>query len=192
LIVSEAAAAQALALLEAGGAATIAHPGGTLLSHLVRTADLLARWGASQDLVIAGLCHAAYGTDGFDVGLLDVDDRARLVEVIGATAESIVYLYASCDRRFTYPEIAAGRRAFRNRFTGQVSYLSLSLRHHFMELTFANELDIAAHNPASTDTDWTRLARLFGYCRHLVSHPAWDAFQNGMQARRLVVDHGGD
>src|SRR5262249_50650533 len=54
----------ALAFLEAHGAGAIEHPGGTLLAHLCRTADLLASWGASPALTVAGLCHATYGTGG--------------------------------------------------------------------------------------------------------------------------------
>jgi hypothetical protein len=34
--------------LVAHGAADIAHPGGTLLAHLIRTADLLGEWRASE------------------------------------------------------------------------------------------------------------------------------------------------
>ena len=40
--------------LVARGARTIAHPGGTLLSHLQRTASRLASWGAVEPLVAAG------------------------------------------------------------------------------------------------------------------------------------------
>src|SRR5262249_54758605 len=46
----------ALAFLEAHGAGAIEHPGGTLIAHLCRTADLLASWGASPALTVAGLC----------------------------------------------------------------------------------------------------------------------------------------
>jgi hypothetical protein len=45
-----------------------------------------------------GLAHAAYGTDGFPHGLVDIAARATLAEVMGPDAESIVYTYGSCDR----------------------------------------------------------------------------------------------
>ncbi|TWV52736.1 VOC family protein [Streptomyces misionensis] len=93
-----AASAQATALLRRLGAARIAHPGGTLLVHLQRVRELLATWGARPALQLAGLCHACYGTDGFPTALLPPDRRTELAAVIGAEAEAIVHLYASCDR----------------------------------------------------------------------------------------------
>lgn len=55
------------------GAATIPHPGGTLLAHLSRVRLKLAEWQASAEVQAAGLCHAAYGTDGFATSLLGTD-----------------------------------------------------------------------------------------------------------------------
>lgn len=79
------------ALLRTRGADSIDHPGGTLLAHLVRVASLLAEWGADDDVQLAGLCHAAYGTDGFGVALLGLDERALVIEAIGQNAEALVY-----------------------------------------------------------------------------------------------------
>jgi catechol 2,3-dioxygenase-like lactoylglutathione lyase family enzyme len=85
-------------LLLGWGAGRLAHPGGTLYEHLRRVASLLEAWSADSVVLMAGLCHACYGTDGYDQALLGVDDRAILVELIGWRAESLVYLYGSCDR----------------------------------------------------------------------------------------------
>src|SRR6187402_1376811 len=75
--------AEVIALLAAWGADRIAHPGGTLLAHLRRTAYRLQGWGASRELVLAGLCHAAYGTHGFPTALLELSRRDVLRELIG-------------------------------------------------------------------------------------------------------------
>jgi hypothetical protein len=66
-----------MALLAERGAASLDHPGGTLLEHLVRVANLLDEWGASVDLAMARLAHAAYGTEGFDDALFELDERSR-------------------------------------------------------------------------------------------------------------------
>jgi hypothetical protein len=58
--------------LRARGAETVAHPGGTLYAHLGRVHDRLAALGHPPQVALAGLAHAAYGTDGFDLTLLDV------------------------------------------------------------------------------------------------------------------------
>ncbi len=48
------------ALLVARNAQNLEHPGGTLLEHLRRVGEQLAKWGASSEVQLAGLCHAAY------------------------------------------------------------------------------------------------------------------------------------
>ena len=99
----------------------LVHPGGSLYEHLCRVSMLLSDWGADETMQMAGLCHACYGTDGFDHAMVDVTDRRTLVELIGPTAEELVYLYCSCDRAAVYQLLADdGPVAFRDRFTGRV------------------------------------------------------------------------
>src|SRR5215472_18277232 len=99
-------------LLAARGAAGISHPGGTLLAHLQRVHALLAQWGARPAVQLAGLCHAFYGTDGFATALGSPGRRDELAAIIGEEAERLVYLYASCDRRLSYPHLAESAGPF--------------------------------------------------------------------------------
>jgi hypothetical protein len=163
----------ALAFLEAHGAGAIEHPGGTLLAHLCRTADLLASWGASPALTVAGLCHATYGTDGFQTALLPTSRRGDLVEVIGVTAEAIVYFYASCDRGMFLPQLGHHEPPrFRDRFTRAEFHPESEMVRRFVELTFANELDIAAHSPPFAQNYGFSIVELFSRCRALASDAA--------------------
>ncbi|MEU9143847.1 DUF6817 domain-containing protein [Streptomyces sp. NPDC048349] len=155
------------------GAERIPHPGGTLLVHLERVRHLLASWGARPALQQAGLCHAFYGTDGFPTALLPLSRRPELTAVIGAEAEGIVYFYASCDRTASYPTLADGEAAFRDRFTGRVHSPALALRRDFAELSAANELDLARTDPAFRSRWGAELLSLFGRFRGLLSEPAW-------------------
>lgn len=41
----------------------IPHPGGDLRSHLGRTYEQLRAWSEPDDVCLAGLTHAAYGTE---------------------------------------------------------------------------------------------------------------------------------
>jgi hypothetical protein len=158
------------------GTDQVPHPGGTLHEHLLRVADLLARWGAMPELVAAGLCHACYGTDGFDHALLPASDRAKLAAVIGDRAEALVYLYGSCDRAAVYPLLAGvGPVPFRDRFTGQTRTRSEADIQAFAELTAANELDIAAHNSAMAAEHGPALMRLLAGARARLSDAAWQA-----------------
>ncbi|MET8136889.1 DUF6817 domain-containing protein [Streptomyces sp. NPDC005251] len=170
---SPAPADQAVALLRRLGAADIAHPGGTLLAHLQRVQGQLAAWGARPALQVAGLCHAFYSTDGFPTALLSPDSRTELAEVIGAEAETLVYLYASCDRRATYPTLANADGAFRNRFTGQLHTPEPHLRRDFAELSAANELDLARTDSVFRERWGAELLALFTRLQPLLSQPAW-------------------
>ncbi|MFD8986353.1 DUF6817 domain-containing protein [Streptomyces sp. NPDC059564] len=124
-------------------------------------------------LQLAGLCHAFYGTDGFALAPLPLGDRSRLVEVIGAEAESIVYFYASCDRAASYPSLAEDEPAFRDRFTGRGFVPALGQRRDFAELTAANELDIARVDGAFRAAAGAGLLSLFTRLRPLLSPAAW-------------------
>jgi catechol 2,3-dioxygenase-like lactoylglutathione lyase family enzyme len=160
------------------GAEGIEHPGGTLLAHLRRVADQLAEWAAADDLVLAGLCHATYGTDGFGTALLPLRRRAELVNVIGAEAESLVYRYASCDRDATYPGLdGPGLVRFRDRFTGQWHRIDPA---DFLVLTAANELDVVAHNAELAARAGPALLELFTRTRRRLPDVVWAACQLGL------------
>ncbi|WP_377273176.1 DUF6817 domain-containing protein [Peterkaempfera sp. SMS 1(5)a] len=158
------------------GAARMAHPGGTLLDHLLRVANLLSTWGAQPAVQLAGLCHAAYGTDGFDQSLMDTDERKLLAELIGDRAEALVSLYASCDRATVYPRLGSGNPVvFRDRFTGREHTPAEADQRAFLEITAANELDVLAHNAGLAEQHGPGLYRLFARSRELLSAPAWGA-----------------
>ena len=164
-------------LLTSRGAAGISHPGGTLLTHLERVYALLAQWGTRSAVRRAGLCHAFYGTDGFAAALGDPSQRDELAAIIGHEAERLVYFYASCDRRFSYPHLAERAGPFKDRFTGTVLYPPLALRRDFAELTVANELDIAEVSPDFRAQAGQGLLRLFTSWRGLLRDIAWRSVQ---------------
>ena len=168
-----AATDQAVNLLREFGAGTIAHPGGTLLTHVRRVQERLAHWKARPALQLAGLCHAFYGTDGFRTALLPLERRDELATVIGAEAESIVYLYASCDRKATYPTLHEADALFHDRFTGSAFVPSQQMRQDFTELTAANELDLAAIDPTFREKAGPALLALFTRLQGLLSTDGW-------------------
>ncbi|MFF5106667.1 DUF6817 domain-containing protein [Streptomyces sp. NPDC000134] len=169
-------------LLRECGAESIVHPGGTLLAHLQRVQARLAAWKARPALQLAGLCHAFYGTDGFPTALLPLDRRHDLAAVIGTEAESLVYLYAACDRKATYPALHRADAAFHDRFTGRSHVPGPQSRRDFTELSAANELDLAVIDSVFRDTWGPRLLALFTRLRHLLSTDAWLDCRTVLQA----------
>ncbi|WP_406047546.1 DUF6817 domain-containing protein [Kribbella sp. NBC_00889] len=134
-------------LLLVRGADELEHAGGSLYVHLHRVAKRLTTLGASDTLVLAGLAHAAYGTDGFPTHLFDwQSERPVLEAVIGPEAEQIVYRYGACDRETTWRDLAE-HRTVTDRFTGTSEELSTADLRDFVDLTIVNELDVLDHAP---------------------------------------------
>ncbi|MFE6922341.1 DUF6817 domain-containing protein [Nocardia sp. NPDC057663] len=160
--------------LAAHGADMITHPGGTLLDHLNRVAARLADWNAPNDLRLAGLCHATYGTDGFATALLTPDERPQLAELIGSRAENYVYLYGSCTRSSLYPQLAGGEPiTVADRFTGSTHHLTDADTRALLEITAANEIDVMLHNEDLARLHAGPLYELLAGARHLLSDAAW-------------------
>jgi uncharacterized protein DUF6817 len=142
------------------GAGSIEHPGGSLLDHLVRVHAKLSAWRLDRDVCLAGLCHAAYGTDGFTRSLLTTDERPVLVELVGQRAESLAYVYASCDRDLTYPSFSSTDAdvVIVDRFTGVHATPTHATVAAFCHITIANELDVLVHKDyrSTTFINWLR------------------------------------
>jgi hypothetical protein len=162
-----------LELLTDRGAAQVAHPGGTLLDHLVRVSARLASYGAPSDLVAAGLVHAAYSTDGFDTALLPLTDRPLLSEVVGAPAEDLVYRYAATDRVPFYRQLGQPLVVWTDRFTQVSVTLDPADVAPLVELTVANELDVVLHAPEVRAEYGPSLWALLSRAREAMSAPAW-------------------
>lgn len=148
------------AWLRERGAETIEHPGGTLYAHLSRVHDRLGGLGLGTDVRLAGLAHAVYGTDGFDLVLLDRADRTTLRNLIGASAERLVYLYGACDRDRTWRRLPDTGEVW-NRFTDQAESLDPSVLRPFVDLSIVNELDVVEQDAVVAEQHGAYFRSLF-------------------------------
>jgi hypothetical protein len=163
--------------LSAHEAEKVEHLSSDLATHLEGTLALLEAWDAPERLRLAGLCHAAYGTDGFPPALIDASERTTLRDVIGERAEEIVYVYAACDRSHAYPQLGVRDTVvFRDRFTGDSLEPSDEMLRDFVELTYANELELALRVPEFARCNRSFYLDLFARCRAYASRPAYAAF----------------
>jgi hypothetical protein len=142
------------------GAETIEHPGGNLYAHLSRVHDRLGRLGQDDDTRLAGLAHATYGTDGFDIVLLDQQDRSTLREIIGERAEELVHRYGGCDRSRTWQQLAVTGEVY-NRFTERAESLGPDQLRSFVDLSIVNELDVMEQDPSILDEHGDYFRQLF-------------------------------
>jgi len=167
--------AEAIALLERLGARGTPHPGGNLFDHLVRVEDRLKEWGAEPAVCSAGLMHALYVAPDPAEPLripVDLTERESVAEIIGAGAEELVYVYGACDLDYLYPRLSADSEQWRDRFTGAVRTLRPQQIRDFMELTVANELDIAGHDRAVIEDPEPVLIDLVARARQFLSAAA--------------------
>jgi pimeloyl-ACP methyl ester carboxylesterase len=186
---------EVIALLAARGAESIPRSGGTLLAHLRRTARRLESWGGGRELVVAGLCHAAYGTQGFPTPLFGVANRAVLRDAIGDEAEAIVYAYCALDRAHQRAALDADSsrvaasvrpREMRDRFSGEYWAAPEHMRRQLAELSVANELDVVEHGQLSGD-ELQAIARMIDAAGPWLSQAAWSAAVSESRVRDALV-----
>lgn len=158
------------------GAETIQHPGGILYAHLCRVHDRLAELGCGVDVQLAGVAHAGYGTDGFDVTLLDRTDRDALRKLVGDDAEALVYLYGACDRRRTWRRLAMTGEVV-DRFTGQAWSLDSDQIQPFVDLSIVNELDVIEQDPSTAEKYGEYFRSLFAVWAPMASPQVTDEAQ---------------
>lgn len=159
----------AAALLRERGADDVAHPGGTLLAHLVRVHDRLLGLCGDEVLAVAGLTHAVYGTDGFGTSLLSLHERHVLAQAVGTEVEELVYLYGACDRDGSWSGLRQSAGAVRDRWTGDVLIPPLRDLARFVDLSTVNELDVMEQAPELRALHGPALLALFRTWRGLGS-----------------------
>jgi uncharacterized protein DUF6817 len=175
-----------LTLLRERGAESIEHPGGTLYAHLIRVYERLAGHGADPELQFAGLAHAAYGTDGFDVALFDRHDRTPLQALVGSAAEQLIYRYGGCDRSRSWSDLAQTKQVW-NRFDDSVETLAPAELRAFVDLSIVNELDVVEQSAAMAEKYGDYFGRLWADWRPLASPQVMvdaDAVLAGLPQRR--------
>lgn len=92
--------AAALQWVQSSKAAWMRHGKGTLAGHLAATAGWLEAWGADEETVRAGLCHALFGTQNYQQAVLQVSaDRPIVEQVFGARAVHLGLPFAVIDRK---------------------------------------------------------------------------------------------
>lgn len=159
------------------GADLVDHHGRVLTEHLMGTFNLLVEWGNGPTVSAAGAFHSVYGTEEFKTQAVPLVQRSRIVTIIGAEAEELVYLFCIANRRALYdepesepPYVVAPSLGGRRFAISKQQYANL------IEVEVANILEQAAHQhsaPASAVRFWLSA---FDKKRHLLSEPCRNAY----------------
>ncbi len=85
------------------------HKAGTFRHHLVGVARSLTLWQQPRDIRLLGLLHSVYGNAFVDlVKFNPASERARLRELVGESAEHLVYLFCTASRTQFVQRVLAG------------------------------------------------------------------------------------
>ena len=85
------------------------HKVGTFRHHLVGVARSLALWNQPREVRLLGLLHSVYGNAFVDLVKFDpASERARIRELVGDEAETLVYLFCTLPRAQFVQRVLAG------------------------------------------------------------------------------------
>ncbi|EPX61711.1 hypothetical protein D187_010330 [Cystobacter fuscus DSM 2262] len=82
------------------------HSVGTFRDHLLGTGRILRGWRQRSEICRAGMFHSAYSTQFFREHLFAPWERETVRELIGETAEALVFLFCTVDRFRLTAEVA--------------------------------------------------------------------------------------
>ena len=80
------------------GAGTTAHSGYTLWAHLAGVHRILVETNSDADVCNAGLFHSVYGTAAFKSVTAEPSARGEVRELIGSSAEDLVWAFCNLPR----------------------------------------------------------------------------------------------
>ena len=121
-------------------AGNLPHSRESLVRHLEATSGLLRAWSSRKALCDAGLFHSVYGTDTFAKAIVADAERTAVQDIIGAEAESLVWLFGRCSQQSIVDSAKFG-----GSFIDRVDCTELTLtdqqRRDLCELSAANWLE---------------------------------------------------
>lgn len=109
--------------LQSLGFDDVSHSRRTLFHHLVSTGNLLREWDCPEDVCLAGMFHAVYGTESFRYQNGVLPSRGPVQAVIGPVAERIAWLFGistgkSLWQQFTFLSDPGNKQSHRVLNTG--------------------------------------------------------------------------
>jgi hypothetical protein len=85
------------------------HKAGTFRHHLVGVARSLTLWKQPRDVRLLGLLHSVYGNAFVDLVKFDpASERARVRDIVGESAERLVFLFCTQSRTQFVHKVLAG------------------------------------------------------------------------------------
>jgi len=98
--------------LQAKGTHLIKHSATTFCGHLLRTYDLLKKYGMNKDVCLAGGLHSIFGTNAFKQVTVPLEEKNKLIDLFGEKAVHLAELFSKIDRPRTLERILVNPVSF--------------------------------------------------------------------------------
>ena len=122
----------------------VPHTEGTLIDHLLGTAAVLKRWGYPEDICLAGLFHSVYGTSTFETSLLSLNERDRVTQIIGESAERTAFFFSQMDQEEFWKQLGSDEPHLRLRHQDVPVRVDPNEMQRLMAIFWANEIEQAS------------------------------------------------
>lgn len=171
------------AYLQQQNAIAFPHDVGSFDAHLLGTWRILSCWRQPREIARGGCFHSIYGTDVYPLALVDLQQREAIATLIGASAEALVFLFCTLDRRDLRRQLLALGQipdaiAARNWATGETLNLPATVVAAYLVVELANTaeqscrwgkrpglwLHRASELAALLPGHWSPLPPIFGCC----------------------------
>lgn len=124
------------------GCDSTCHMNRTLLEHFQGTYQLLKKWGNSESICLAGICHAIYGTETFHPALIPLEKRQEMALLIGDEAEKLVYYYSIITRKHFVENLSnINNFSIKSRLDGKIITITELEFRHLIEIFLADRLE---------------------------------------------------
>ena len=147
-----------------------------LLDHLQGVYQLLLAWNTSPEQAVLGLFHAVYLTEFFDSHDPNEINRNRIREIIGTSAEGLVYAYCVMDRRQFVSKDYDLAGGFEDTYLQLQVELSEAEDRQLVELIWANSIE-QVYKLSAPKKEFEPLIPLFESSRHRVGKAALVEYQ---------------
>jgi len=166
------------------GADSVDHTEGTYIAHCAAVYRDMKRWGADEELALAGFFHSAYGTGLFQRFKLGLERRTEIRELVGERAERLAYLNCAIVYACFDAELERGTPPYRmqNRLEGGELELSTD---DFEDLCLMQLCDRLEQIPRSKAYDFRREA--FRRMAERMGGPGLEAYRRVYSAPEAVV-----
>ncbi len=175
-----------LNLLDALGAGSYPHSQRTLKDHLIGTYTLLLEWGNPEYIALGGLFHSIYGTQVYRISAASLQNRPRIIEVMGEKAENLAYLFCVTDRQGFVYEVEKNEPVLWDCVQARLVRTTCQTMQDLLEIEVANDLEQRDLSVNMKPRYLSRRQHTLSRCKAFISPSAQAALARSIEETRTA------